>query len=167
MEKRIHMLGAVSMLILALCAITVTAQESESDICVLEHLTVKALTGKVVSARLDSEIERPIPGAVVELSHLGEQLVIAKTITDSNGHFALPDIGPGSYSLAAKASVSYRPVLFSTAVEVRFSEAVTDKQNKEIVLALGWRFNGCHGGYAAVRSKSKKPLTVGRIHRFV
>jgi hypothetical protein len=35
------------------------------------------------------------------------------------------------------------------------SRAKTSKQSKEIVLALGWLFNGCHGGYAGVRSKSK------------
>ena len=145
-----------TVLVLVLCALTIEAQEPEEyDICVLEHLNLKALTGRVVSARLGNEIERPIPGAFVELRHLGQQLVIAKTTTDSNGHFTLPDIAPGSYSLAAKASISYRPVLFSTAVEIRLSKAKTEKQNKEIILALGWLFNGCHGGYAVVRNRSK------------
>jgi hypothetical protein len=83
MEKRIHMLGAVGTLILVLGATTIVAQAPEYDICVLEHLTAKELTGKVVSARLDNEIERPIPGAVVELRQIGEQQVIEKTVTDS------------------------------------------------------------------------------------
>lgn len=131
------------------------AQKPENDICVLEHLTAKELSVKVVSARLDNEIEQPIPGAVVELRHIGEQQVIEKTITDSTGHFSLPDAPEGAYSLAARPPAQYRVALFSTAVEVRFSNAETKKQSKEIVLALGWLFNGCHGGYAAVRSKRK------------
>jgi hypothetical protein len=85
MDKPLHMISAVGTLILVFCATTIVAQESESDICVLEHLTAKALTGRVVSARLDNEIEKPIPGAVIELRRIGEQQVIAKTITDSNG----------------------------------------------------------------------------------
>lgn len=156
MQPRMLTCVIVTVLVLVLCALTIGAQEPEEyDICVLEHITIKALTGKVVSARLDNEIERPIPGAIVELRHLGQLLVIAKTTSDSNGHFALSDIPPGSYSLSAKASISYRPVLFSTAVEIRLSKAKTAKQNKEIILALGWLFNGCHGGYAAVRNRSK------------
>lgn len=136
-----------------LSASTLEAQASEYDICVLEHLTVKGLTGKVVSARLDNEIEKPIPGAVVELRHIGEQQVIEKTITDSTGHFSLPDVPAGAYSLAARPPAPYRVALFSTAVEVRLSNAKTKKQSKEVILALGWLFSGCHGGYAAVRSK--------------
>ncbi len=155
MKQRIDVFGAVTILVLILCATTTVAQESETDICVLEHLTAKALTGRVVSARLENEIERPLPGAVVELRHIGEQQIIAKTTTDSNGHFVLTDIPPGAYSLAAKPPSPYRVALFSTAVEVRLSGAKTGKQSKEIILALGWLFNGCHGGYAAVRSKSK------------
>jgi uncharacterized surface anchored protein len=155
MKQRIHVFGAVTVLVLTLCATTIVAQESESDICVLEHLTAKALTGTVVSARLENEIEKPLPGAVVELRHIGKQHVMAKTITDSNGHFILPDVSPGTYSLAAKPPARYRVALFSTAVELRLSSAKTGKQNREIILALGWLFNGCHGGYAAVRSKSK------------
>ena len=149
------MRGTVTVLILVLCASTIEAQAPEYDICVLEHITAKALTGKVVTARLDNEIEKPMKGAVVELRHIGEQLVIAKTTTDSNGQFAMPDVAPGAYSLAAKAPASYQVALFSTAVELRLSKAKTGKQNREIVLALGWLFNGCHGGYAAVRSKRK------------
>lgn len=156
MHHRILTSGTVTALVLVLCALTIRAQQpDETDICVLEHLTVKALTGKVVSARLDNEIEKPMRGAIVELRHIGDQLVIAKTTTDSNGHFALPEIAPGSYSLAARAPVSYRTALFSTAVEVRLSKAKPEKGKKEIILALGWRFNGCHGGYAAVRDRSK------------
>jgi hypothetical protein len=155
MEKRMHAFCAVSMLILILCATTSVAQESDTDICVLEHLTVKALTGRVLSARLENEIEKPLPGAVVELRHIGEQQVIAKTITDSNGHFVLPDVSPGAYSLAAKPPAQYRVALFSTAVEVRLGGVKTGKQGKEIILALGWLFNGCHGGYAELRSKRK------------
>jgi uncharacterized surface anchored protein len=109
--------GIVTVLVLVLCALTIGAQErEESDICVLEHLEVEAIRGRVVSARLDNEIEKPMKGAVVELRHIGELLVIAKTTTDSNGHFAMPDVPPGAYSLAAKAPASYRVALFSTAV---------------------------------------------------
>lgn len=151
-------LSLVSLLVLVLCALTIEGQPDETDICVLEHLTVKALTGKVVSARLDNEIEKPMKGAVVELRHIGELLVIAKTTTDANGHFALHDIAPGSYSLAAKAPASFRVALFATAVEVRLGKPKADKQQKEIVLALGWAFNGCHGGYAAVRTKNKERI---------
>jgi len=57
--------------------------------------------------------------------------------------------------LAAKPPAQYRVALFSTAVEVRLSGASTGKDGKEIILALGWLFSGCHGGYAAVRSKLK------------
>jgi uncharacterized surface anchored protein len=145
----------LTVFVLVVCALTIEAQESDSDICVLEHLTVKALTGRVVSAHLNNEIEKPMKGAVVELRHIGELLVIARTTTDSNGHFAMPDVPPGAYSLAAKAPTSYRVALFSTAVEVRLSKARTGKQKKEIVLALGWLFNGCHGGYAVLRRSVK------------
>jgi len=136
-----------------LWANTIVAQQSESDICVLEHLTAKELTGRVVSARPENEVEKPLPGAVVELRHIGELQVIAKVITDSNGLFSLPDVIAGAYSLAARAPARYRVALFSTAVEVRLKGAKTGKQRKEIILALGWLFNGCHGGYATVRSR--------------
>ena len=153
MKKRNYLAGFVGALILVLSATTNVAQEPETDICVLEHLTAKTLTGRVVSARLDKEIEQPIPGAVVELRRIGEQQVIAKTITDSNGHFSVTDMPAGAYSLAARPPIPYRVALFSTVVEVRIGNAKTKKQNKEIILALGWLFNGCHGGYAEVRSK--------------
>jgi len=155
MKQRIQVSGAVTILILILCATTIVAQEPESDICVFEHLTARALTGRVVSARLDNEIEKPIPGAVVELRPIGEQQVIAKTITDSAGDFSLLNVTAGAYSLAARPPTPHRVALFSTVVEVRLSNAKTKKQNKEIILALGWRFSGCHGGYAEVRSKRK------------
>lgn len=155
MQPRTLTRGILTVWALVFCALTIEAQSLDYDICVLEHLEVKAIRGRVVSARLDNEIEKPMKGAVVELRHIGEQLVIAKTTTDSNGHFAMPDLAPGAYSLAAKAPGSYQVALFSTAVEVRLSKAKTGKQNREIVLALGWLFNGCHGGYAAVRSSSK------------
>jgi hypothetical protein len=51
---------------------------------------------------------------LVELRHIGEQQVIAKTIMDSNGQFSLPDVPAGAYSLAAKPPASYRVALFST-----------------------------------------------------
>ena len=155
MDKALQILRAVGMLVLVFCATTIVAQEPESDICVFEHLTAKALTGRVVSARLDNEIEKPIPGAVVELRPIGEQQVIAKTITDSAGDFSLPKVPAGAYSLAARPPTPHRVALFSTVVEVRLSNAKAKKQNKEIILALGWRFSGCHGGYAEVRSKRK------------
>jgi Carboxypeptidase regulatory-like domain len=155
MKQGIQVSGAVTILILVLGATTIVAQEPESDICVFEHLTAKALTGRVVSARLDNEIEKPIPGAVVELRPIGEQEVIAKTITDSAGDFSLPKVPAGAYSLAARPPTPHRVALFSTVVEVRLSNAKTKKQSKEIILALGWRFNGCHGGYAEVRNKRK------------
>jgi uncharacterized surface anchored protein len=142
-------------LILILCAAPIMAQEKDVDICVLEHLKSKALTGKVVSARLDNEIERPLAKATIELRQIGDQEVIARTVTDANGHFSFPDVPAGAYSIAAKPPASHRVALFSTVVEVRLSRAKTSKQSKEIVLALGWLFNGCHGGYAAVRSKNK------------
>jgi hypothetical protein len=154
-KQRIHMRGAIAVLVLGLCALTGEAQAQENDICVLEHVKAKALTGKVVTARLDHEVEKPIKGAVVELRHIGQLLVIAKATTDSNGHFTLPDVAPGIYSLAAKTTASDRLVLFSTAVEVRLGRSGTEKNNKEIVLALGWLFNGCHGGYATMRNRNK------------
>ena len=154
-KQRIHIRRAMAVLVLALCASTVGAQGQENDICVLEHIKAKALTGKVVTASLDHEVEKPIRGAVVELRNIGQLPVIAKATTDSNGHFILPDLVPGIYSLAAKATASDRLVLFSTAVEIRLSKAGTEKNNKEIVLALGWLFNGCHGGYATMRNRNK------------
>ena len=145
----------LSIVFLLVCAVPIMAQDNDTDICLLEHLNAKALAGRVVSARLGNEIEKPLSGAVVELRHIGDQEVIAKTVTDANGHFSFVDIPSGAYSLAAKSPSSYRVALFSTVVEVRLSSSKTSKQNKEIILALGWLFNGCHGGYASVRSKGK------------
>ena len=143
---------ALTGMVLVICTLRVMAQQQDdTDICVLEHLTADSLTGKVVSAKLDGEIENPIAGSNVELRRIGEQEVIARTRTDPNGHFAFREIAPGSYSLAAKPPASHRGALFATAVEVRLGKAKPDKRHKEIVLALGWLFNGCHGGYAAVR----------------
>lgn len=148
--RRIVLTGMV----LLLCMLSVRAQQQDdTDICVLEHLSAGSLTGKVVSAKLNGEIEKAIAGSTVELRRIGEQDVIARTRTDANGYFAFREIAPGSYSLAAKPPASYRVALFATAVEVRLGKAKTDKQHQEIVLALGWLFNGCHGGYAAVRKK--------------
>ena len=146
--------GLVTIFLLALGALSVSAQrQDDTDICVLEHLTAHALTGKIVSAKFEAEIEKPLAGATVELRRIGEQEVIARTRTDASGHFAFREIPPGAYSLAAKPPASYRVALFATAVEVRLGKAKLDKQHKEIVLALGWLFNGCHGGYAGVRKK--------------
>jgi len=92
--------------------------------------------------------------STVELRHTGQQPIIAKTITDSNGEFFLPEVPTGAYSLAAKPPTSYRVALFSTAVRGSIEQR-KQKSNREIVLALGWLFSGCHGGYAAVRSKGK------------
>ena len=144
--------GAV--LLLFLCGLGV-AQSNNVDICILEHLNARALNGRVVSAHLNEESERPLAGAMVELRRIGEQDVIAKTVTDENGRFSLPNMPAGAYSLAAKSPSSYRVALFSTAVEVRLNGKKPGKQNKEIILALGWLFEGCHGGYAEVRNKSK------------
>jgi carboxypeptidase family protein len=155
MKGRMHVRGIVTVLFLVVCATTVVAQESETDICVLEHLTAKRLTGRVVSARLESEVEKPLANAAVELRRIGDQEVIARTVTDSNGHFVFPDVLPGAYALAATSPRAYRVALFATAVEVRLVGGKPEKQSKEIVLALGWLFNGCHGGYAAMRTKSK------------
>lgn len=154
MKLGIFSCGIVTVLLLTAGAMSVEAQQQdETDICVLEHLTASSLTGIVVSAKLDAEIEKPLAGATVELRRIGEQEVIARTRTDTNGHFAFREVAPGSYSLAAKPPASYRVALFATAVEVRLGKERSDKQHKEIVLALGWLFNGCHGGYAAVRKK--------------
>lgn len=147
---RIILIGMV----LVLCTLSVRAQQQDdTDICVLEHLSADSLTGKVVSAKLDGEIEKLIAGSTVELRRIGDQEIVARTRTDANGYFAFREIVPGAYSLAAKPPASYRVALFATAVEVRLGKARTGKQHKEIVLALGWLFNGCHGGYAAVRKK--------------
>jgi hypothetical protein len=146
-------LGVIGLILL--CAMTLAAQESETDICVLEHLTAKALTGTVVSARLEGQIEKPLAKAAVELRRIGDQEVIAKTVTDSDGHFVLPGVMPGAYSLAAMSPHASRVALFATAVEIRLIGGKPEKKAKEIILALGWLFNGCHGGYAAMRSKSK------------
>lgn len=148
--------SVVTVFLLVLCALSVSAQrQDDTDICVLEHLTAHTLTGKVVSAKSDVEIEKPLAGSTVELRRIGEQEVIARTRTDANGQFEFREIAPGAYSLAAKPPASYRVALFSTAVEVRLGQARPNKHKKEIVLALGWLFNGCHGGYAEVRNKNK------------
>lgn len=143
----------LTLFLLVLCALSVSAQrQDDTDICVLEHLTAHALSGKVVSAKLDEEAEKPLVGSTVELRRIGEDEVIATTRTDSQGRFAFSDIAPGAYALAAKPPASYRVALFSTAVEVRLGKARPEKHKQEIVLALGWSFNGCHGGYAKVRN---------------
>lgn len=154
MKMRIFKCGIITVLMLTLGTMAVDAQQQDdTDICVLEHLTARSLTGKVVSANLNTEIEKPLAGSTVELRRIGEDEVIATTRTDAHGQFAFSDIAPGAYALAAKPPASYRVALFATAVEVRLGKTKPDKQHKEIVLALGWLFNGCHGGYAAVRKK--------------
>lgn len=156
MKLRIFSCGIVTVLILTVGTIAVEAQQQdETDICVLEHLTANSLRGKVVSAKLDAEVEKLLAGSTVELRRIGEQEVIARTRTDANGRFEFRAIAPGAYSLAAKPPTSYRVALFSTAVEVRLSKHKPDKQHQEIVLALGWLFNGCHGGYATVRKPNE------------
>lgn len=157
MQLRIFSCGIVTVLMLTAGAMAVEAQQQdETDICILEHLTADLLTGSVVSAKLEGEVEKPLAGATVELRRIGEQEVIARTKTDANGHFAFREIAPGAYSLAAKPPASYRVALFATAVEVRFGKSKTDKQHKEIVLALGWLFSGCHGGYAVLRKSNER-----------
>ena len=154
MLTRILISGIVTVLMVTFGSMAVEAQQQDdTDICVFEHLTGDSLTGKVVSAKLEGEIEKPLAGSTVELRRIGEQEVIARTRTDANGQFSFREIAPGSYSLAAKPPASYRVALFATAVEVRLGKAKPEKQPKEIVLALGWLFNGCHGGYAVVRSR--------------
>ena len=89
MLARILISGIVTVLMVTFGSLAVEAQQQdETDICVFEHLTASSLTGKVVSAKLDAEIEKPLAGATVELRRIGEQEVIAKTRTDTTGHFA-------------------------------------------------------------------------------
>ena len=116
---------------LFLCIVSVNAQQQdETDICVLEHLSAHSLTGKVVSAKLDGEIEKSIAGSTVELRRIGEQDVIARTQTDAHGQFSFREIAPGAYSLAAKPPPSYRVALFATAVEVRLGKPKSDNSIK-------------------------------------
>jgi hypothetical protein len=142
MKRRMHVRSIVTVLFLFLCATTIVAQESETDICVLEHLTAKALTGTVVSARLEGEIEKPLAKAAVELRRIGDQEVIAKTVTDSNGHFVLPVVMPGAYSLAAMSPHASRVALFATAVEVRLvggkPEKKVERDYSGAGMALQW-----------------------------
>ncbi len=135
-------------MVLLVGASAAAGQSSEYDICVLEHLTVTALEGRVVSTHLDGGTEKPLAGATIELRRIGQLLVIANTTTDSAGNFALSAIAPGAYSLAAKPPGSYQNYLFATAVEVQLKKRVKDEK-KEIALALGAEFAGCHGGYAS------------------
>ena len=152
MQLRIFSCAIITVLILTVGTMAVPAQQQdETDICVLEHLTANSLTGKVVTAKLAAESEKLLAGSTVELRRIGEQEVIAKTRTDAQGRFMFPEIAPGAYALAAKPPASYRVALFATAVEVRLGKTKPEKQHKEIVLALGWLFNGCHGGYAKLR----------------
>src|SRR5262249_5902863 len=147
------------------CAVTVlslmwlipqaSAQKTESDICLLEHLNATQISGHVVAVSSKKEAERPLPGALVELRRIGEQDVLEKTLTDEQGNFEFRNIAVGSYSLAARPPASVQPALFATVVEVRLGKAKTGKQTREIVLALGWQFDGCHGAYAEVRKKPK------------
>jgi len=131
------------------------AQNEDRDICILQHLNVKQISGQVVAARSEKNAERALKGAVVELRRIGEQDVIEKTFADEEGHFAFRNLPVGSYSLAAKPPTAEQPALFATVVEVHLEKAKAGKQTKEIVLALGWSFDGCHGGYAHVRKKPK------------
>jgi len=144
------------LLTLVFCSATAKSQTDDRDICILEHLNVTQISGRVVAAPSTGQAEQPLPGAVVELRYIGQQQVIAKTLTDEKGHFVLRNLVIGNYSLAAKPPTSQRLVLFATAVEVRLrNSTLAGKQGKEIVLALGWELGGCHGGYAQVRKKSK------------
>src|SRR5262245_39434662 len=129
------------------------AQQTETDMCVLEHLNVAHLTGRVVVAAPKKDDERPVPGALVELRIIGEQELTARPTADADGHFELPNIPAGSYSLAAKPLHDQRRALFVTAVEVRLRRPKPGQQTREIVLALGSEFYGCHGGYAQLRKR--------------
>jgi len=145
----------IILLALILSSAASMAQSEDRDVCILQHLNVTQISGRVVAARSDKDAERLLRGAIVELRHIADQDVIDKTFTDENGNFEFRNIAVGSYSLAAKPPTAERPALFATAVEVRVETAKASKQTKEIVLALGWKFEGCHGGYAQVRKKQK------------
>jgi len=150
-------------LLLIKCAIAVVsvmcfaqqapAQRTENEFCVLAHLNATHLTGRVVIAASKKEDERPLPGALVELRIIGEQELTARTTSDGDGHFGLPNIAAGSYSLAARPPHDQKPALFVTVVEVRLRKTESAKQTREIVLALGSEFYGCHGGYAQLRKR--------------
>jgi len=90
---------------------------------------------------------------LVELRIIGEQELTARTTSDGDGNFGLPNIPAGSYSLAARPPHDQKPALFVTVVEVRLQKTKSAKQTREIVLALGSEFYGCHGGYAQLRKR--------------
>lgn len=144
--KRIAFMIAVLMLV----ALPAFGQAPDYDICILEHLNMSRLSGVVVSAHIEDQQERRLAGAIVELRYLGQVRVIASTKTDVNGHFTFNDLPSGKYSLAAKPPTS-ETTLYATAVEVRLNKP-GKKSSREVVLALGWLFGGCHGGYATLRN---------------
>ncbi len=142
---------AVFLFILVL-TFTAEAKSANVDICILGHLTTNRLSGRVVIAHLEGRQEKPLANAVVELRRSGEEEIIEQTTTDANGHFLLSTVAPGNYSLAARPPAN-ETLLFVTAVEVQLLQV---KNRKEVVLGLGWIFDGCHGGYAKMRKATNR-----------
>jgi len=143
----------IPVLALLFCSATARAQNEDRDICILPHLNVAQISGRVVAAPSKKYSERILKGATVELRHIGQLRVIEKIFTDENGTFIFRNISLGNYALTAKPPSAERLALFATAVEVRLAKAKVDTHAKAIVLGLGWEFDGCHGGYAQIRKK--------------
>src|SRR5215475_6877210 len=99
----------ISVLALFFSSEVAAAQREDRDVCILQHLNVAQISGRVVAARSDKDAERALKVAVVELRHIGEQDVIEKVFTDEEGNFAFRNIAVGSYSLEAKPPTSERP----------------------------------------------------------
>jgi hypothetical protein len=131
--------------------------------CTCVHTPIKAgesFGGQIFGIGRDEKAPDPknfLPGAPVKLWIYTdeENTVVAQTVADENGRFALENVKPGNYVLR----VSY-PGLEDIAVTVKISRG-SSLGKKEIVLGLAPAFTCCEGYIKVLKTQNAKCKIAG------
>jgi 5-hydroxyisourate hydrolase-like protein (transthyretin family) len=114
--------------------------------CVREKLKVRDFSGQVLT-QTGPEKKEPLAKATVRLLKRvnNETKVIAETLTNEAGYFAVSDIEPGEYILETEA-----PDFQKVSAEIKIVKSASRKKELEIGLEVGAT---CCAGYSSIKKK--------------
>ena len=141
----VHLRNLVAIL---LALITFGVNATALDVCVRKKLKVKVIRGQVVAPWRNTE--EPITNATVKILKWRDEQYhsIAEVKANDQGQFVIENVPSGEYEIEASA-IGFSPLQ----VGLKLSKSSDSKTNKEIIMVLEPKIEGCPG-WAEVR-KSK------------